>query len=203
MYGLIGKMVAAENQRDTLIEIILGGVDSMPGCPSYVVAKDVANSDVIWITEVWDSKASHEASLSLPAVQASIQKAMALIAEFEETIETKPVGGTALPKNVAIEESTEREAARRLAQMGEPSLTWINRRGGALKLSDPRRNLALSRSHSGQRGWSARQCPGKFAKTVLTHVSACARPCPGAGYRDTHQATSWPASPPPRPSVPR
>ena len=96
MFGLIGKMIAAEGQRDALIEIILAGVDDMPGCLSYVVAKDAANADAIWITEVWDSKASHEASLLLPAVQASIQRAMPSIAGFEASVETEPVGGTPL-----------------------------------------------------------------------------------------------------------
>ena len=94
MYGLIGKMIAATGQRDALIELILEGADAMPGCLSYVVAKDAANPDAIWITEVWDSKASHEGSLALPAVQAAIQKAMPLIGGFEESIVTAPIGGT-------------------------------------------------------------------------------------------------------------
>ena len=45
MYGLIGKMTAAKGERDAL-----------------------------WVTEVWDSKASHDASL--PLVQAAIAKAV-------------------------------------------------------------------------------------------------------------------------------
>jgi quinol monooxygenase YgiN len=97
MYGSISRMVAAENQRDALIDTILGGVDSMPGCLSYIVSKDAENPDAIWITEVWDSKASHEASLSLPVVRAAIERAMPLIAGFEEIIVTEPVGGTSLP----------------------------------------------------------------------------------------------------------
>ena len=32
----------------------------MPGCLSYVVAKDPADENAIWITEVWDSQASHK-----------------------------------------------------------------------------------------------------------------------------------------------
>ena len=124
MYGLVGKMIAAENQRDALIEFILEGADVMPGCLSYVVAKDAANPDAIWITEVWDSKESHEASLTLPAVRAVIERAMPLIAEFGEGIVTEPVGGTSLTVNVAPTAMQEREAARRLAQMGgtEPEL---------------------------------------------------------------------------------
>jgi hypothetical protein len=38
----------------------------MPGCLSCIVAKDSADENVIWVTEVWDSIASHDALLSLP-----------------------------------------------------------------------------------------------------------------------------------------
>jgi quinol monooxygenase YgiN len=71
MYGLIGKMIAAPGKRDELISILLEGVATMPGCLSYTVAKDTGDTNAIWITEVWDSKASHEASLSLPSVKRS------------------------------------------------------------------------------------------------------------------------------------
>jgi quinol monooxygenase YgiN len=96
MYGLIGKMVAAAGKRDELIAILLEDVGTMPGCRSYVVAKDPAEPDAIWITEVWDSKASHEASLTLPAVRAAIAKARPLIAGFEKGVTTTPVGGVGL-----------------------------------------------------------------------------------------------------------
>ena len=96
MYGLIGKMTAAEGQRDTLIAILLEGINSMPGCLSYVVAKDPADADAIWITEVWDSAASHQASLSLPAVQQAIARGRPLIAGFGERFVTEPVGGHGL-----------------------------------------------------------------------------------------------------------
>lgn len=93
MYGLIGKMRAASGQRDALIQILLNGVSGMPGCLSYVVAQDPADSDAIWITEVWESKASHKASLTLPAVKDAISRGKPLIAAFEQHIETVPVGG--------------------------------------------------------------------------------------------------------------
>ena len=72
MYGLIGKMKCTPGQRDTLIAILLEGVSGMPGCLSYVVAKDPTDPDAIWITEAWESQARHTASLSLPSVQADI-----------------------------------------------------------------------------------------------------------------------------------
>ena len=42
MYGLIGKMRTQPGQRDALIAILLAGTGGMPGCLSYVVAKDPA-----------------------------------------------------------------------------------------------------------------------------------------------------------------
>lgn len=93
MYGLIGKMKAVPGKRDALISILLEGVSGLPGCLSYVVAQDPADSDVIWITEVWDSQASHKSSLSLPSVKDAISRGKPLIASFDEHIETVPVGG--------------------------------------------------------------------------------------------------------------
>jgi quinol monooxygenase YgiN len=98
MYGLIGKMLAQPGRRDELIRHMVGGVDAMPGCLSYVVALDPTNPDAIWITGVWASQASHQASLKLPAVQAMIALARPLIAGFGERFETQPVGGFGLPK---------------------------------------------------------------------------------------------------------
>lgn len=93
MFGLIGKLDAVPGQRDALINILLDGTQSMPGCLSYVIAVDKATSDSIWITEVWDSEASHQASLSLPSVQAAIASGRPLITEFVSQVKTTPVGG--------------------------------------------------------------------------------------------------------------
>lgn len=96
MYGLIGKMRAQPGQRDALIAILLEGTKAMPGCLGYVIAKDKADADALWITETWDSQASHKASLALPQVQAAIAKGRPLIAGFGERFETEPVGGHGL-----------------------------------------------------------------------------------------------------------
>ena len=96
MYGLIGKMVATPGNRDALAGIILGGTDAMPGCLSYVVAKDPRDGDALWITEVWDSADSHKASLSLPGVKEAISKARPLIASFGDGVQSEPIGGYGL-----------------------------------------------------------------------------------------------------------
>lgn len=96
MYGLIGKFTAADGQREALIEILLDGMADMPGCYSYVVARDPADETTIWITEVWDSADSHRASLDLPSVQAAIARGRPLIAGMDRVAETAPVGGHGL-----------------------------------------------------------------------------------------------------------
>ena len=96
MYGLIGKMRAQPGQRDALIALLMVGTAAMPGCLSYVIAKDASDPDALWITEAWDKQASHQASLALPAVQAAIAKGRPLIAGFGERFETEPVGGHGL-----------------------------------------------------------------------------------------------------------
>ena len=98
MYGLIGKVNVVPGQRDALAAILLPSGEGMPGCLSYVVAADPADANALWITEVWDSQASHQASLSLPAVQAAIAKGRPLIAGFSNRVETQPLGGIGLPR---------------------------------------------------------------------------------------------------------
>ena len=96
MYGLIGKLTAVPGRRDALIAILLEASADLPGCLSYVVAKDPSDGQGVWITEVWESEASHRASLALPAVQDAIARGRPLIAGFGERIVTAPVGGPGL-----------------------------------------------------------------------------------------------------------
>jgi quinol monooxygenase YgiN len=101
MFGLIGSLRAAPGQRDALIAILLDGTAGMPGCLSYIVARDAEDDDLLWITEVWDAEASHQASLSRPQVQAAIAKARPILAGFGTRIVTAPVGGQGLPPSAS------------------------------------------------------------------------------------------------------
>ena len=96
MFGLIGKMLAVPGGRDALVAILLEGTGDMPGCRSYIVAADPEDPNGIWITEVWDSREQHEASLRLPTVQEAIRKGRPLIAGFSDRHETVPLGGHGL-----------------------------------------------------------------------------------------------------------
>lgn len=96
MYGLIGSFTAHPGKRDELIAAMTSDVGELPGCRSFVAARDPSDPDKVWITEVWDSKESHEASLRIPAVARSIEVAMPLIASFGDQVVTEPVGGIGL-----------------------------------------------------------------------------------------------------------
>jgi len=96
MYGLIGKTRTTPGGRDPLIALFLEGTASMPGCLGYIIARDPADPDALWVTEVWQSQADHQASLSLPAVQQAIAAGRPFIAGFGERFETEPVRGHGL-----------------------------------------------------------------------------------------------------------
>jgi quinol monooxygenase YgiN len=97
MWGLIAKLTILPGRRDEMIGLLQQSAAKMPGCFSYVVAKDSADENVIWVTEVWDSTASHDASLSLPAVKNAIPLGKALVSNFERVAVTTPVWGAGLP----------------------------------------------------------------------------------------------------------
>lgn len=93
MWGMIGKIKAQPGQRAALAAILTAGSGTMPGCLAYIVSEDLADADALWVTEYWDSKASHDASLSLPAVKDAIAKGRPLIAGFERGAELRPISG--------------------------------------------------------------------------------------------------------------
>ena len=97
MYGLIGKMGAMPGKRGEVGRILLEATGSLPGCLSYIVARDPADTAAIWVTEVWADAESHNASLARPDVQAAIARARPLIAGFDFQVETAPAGGFGLP----------------------------------------------------------------------------------------------------------
>jgi len=99
MYGLIAKLTVVSGLRDELIKILEEGTRNMPGCRSYIVAKDAGEVNVVWVTEIWDSEASHQASLSLPAVKHAVAQAKPLVAGFERVAVTNPVGGVGFPSS--------------------------------------------------------------------------------------------------------
>ena len=97
MWGLIARITLLSGKCDEMVEILKESAAGMPGCLSYVVANDASDENTIWVTEVWDSMASHDASLSLPRVQRSIPRGKAIVSKFERIAVTTPVWGSGFP----------------------------------------------------------------------------------------------------------
>jgi len=96
MYGRHGTLRALHGRRDALLAILQEAardVATMPGCHLYLVGKDLGDPDAVAVTEVWDDKAAHAASLSLESVRATIAKGRPLIAGFGAASEFEVVGG--------------------------------------------------------------------------------------------------------------
>jgi quinol monooxygenase YgiN len=96
MWGMIAKITVLPGKRAEMMGVLKTSAANMPGCLSYVVANDASDENVMWVTEVWDSRASHDASLSLPAVKEAVPRGKALVANFERVAETIPVWGVGL-----------------------------------------------------------------------------------------------------------
>ena len=98
MFGLIVKLTSAPGRRSDLIAL-MGGDDShtIPGCLSFIVAEDATDENILWITEVWQSQAAHQASLDAPPIKESLTGADTLIVAFEKIAATRPVANSSHP----------------------------------------------------------------------------------------------------------
>lgn len=96
MWGMISRMSVNPGAREEMLGILKEAAANMPGCLSYVVSKDAADENTIWVTEVWDSAASHDNSLSLPDVKKAMSRGKALIAGFEKVAVLNPTWGIGL-----------------------------------------------------------------------------------------------------------
>lgn len=98
-FGMFGKITAVDGTRDELVGILLAAAEAMNSldeCELYIVSVKEDEPNAILVTEVWQDKHAHQASLSLDAVKMLIQQGRPLI-EGMETIQTfSPQGGKGL-----------------------------------------------------------------------------------------------------------
>lgn len=97
LYGLQGKLTAKEGQGQELAKVLMQAAELMKkakGCRLYSVGIDINNPEDIWISEIWDSKNDHDASLKSPEVRALIGMAIPMLAENpQQGKELKILGG--------------------------------------------------------------------------------------------------------------
>jgi quinol monooxygenase YgiN len=92
-FGLIGKYQTTPGDREKLITLLKKATENMPGCIQYILAEDLSDLDVIWITELWETEADHTASLKLPKIQAAIQAGRPYITGMTPVAKTRAVAG--------------------------------------------------------------------------------------------------------------
>lgn len=98
-YGYAGTMRTHPGHRDDVVAILLKDVDGLRrvGCQLYVVSVSDSDPELVWITEVWDSKEHHDASLQLPETKAAIAAAMPMLTGDFTGQELTVVGGLGVP----------------------------------------------------------------------------------------------------------
>ena len=100
-FGLHGKITATQGNGDALAALLLeaaAGLESVPDCQLYLVSRDPAEPEAIWVTEVWTDREAHAASLQLKAVRDSQymttwQEISALHLPQDSNIQVKKLAG--------------------------------------------------------------------------------------------------------------
>jgi quinol monooxygenase YgiN len=90
-----GKATAKPGNGGELAEILLAAAAEMegdPGCELYLINRQVDQSDVIWVTELWRSQADLDASLERIRGSSGVAAAMALVDDWQ-MIELDLLGG--------------------------------------------------------------------------------------------------------------
>src|SRR5690606_37089320 len=97
--GMVGKLFTDPKQRDTLIEILSEGIETMKGlagCHLYVVSKDSDDEGTVWVMELWESKEAHDLSLTMPEIRDLIARAMPILKGIPEGASLLPIVGKGL-----------------------------------------------------------------------------------------------------------
>jgi quinol monooxygenase YgiN len=91
------KATAKPGKGDELARALLdvaAGLHDVPGCQLYVINRSTEDSDVIWVTELWQSQEQMEAALQTEEARARIPEVLDLVAEDGfERIDLEPLGG--------------------------------------------------------------------------------------------------------------
>lgn len=95
-YALINKLTTRPGRRDEVMEILLeAGVpfQGNPSCLLYLVNADAKDPDVIWVEDLWTSRAEHSVAMADPEIRPHVARAIPLLAGMPEQIEIIPAGG--------------------------------------------------------------------------------------------------------------
>lgn len=95
-YAMTGKLTAQPGMGKQLADVLLRASQitaRISGCRAYIVSSDAKDESVIWVFEIWEDKASHDASLRNENVRALIAEAMPMLAAPPDGSELRVLGG--------------------------------------------------------------------------------------------------------------
>ncbi len=99
--GRYAKLTAKPGMGDELARELLevaNGLQDSPGCQLYVINRSPGESDVVWVTELWNSQEELEASLQTDAARERMPAVLELIDRSKlERIDVEPIGGFGYP----------------------------------------------------------------------------------------------------------
>lgn len=96
MYAMAGKLVAQNEKRAELVELLKQAADlvgEIPQCHLYAIHEDLSNGTHVWVYELWNDKQSHDDSLSNERIRGLIMRARPLLVAAPEGAELRVVGG--------------------------------------------------------------------------------------------------------------
>ena len=96
MYGLITRLTAYPGRRDELALLLMDPAVRKHGCHSYIVAHDLVDADVLWVTEVWADQPTHLSWSEDLRLSGAWRPIYGLMAKMDDSILTRPLGGLGL-----------------------------------------------------------------------------------------------------------
>jgi quinol monooxygenase YgiN/quercetin dioxygenase-like cupin family protein len=95
--GRYAKAVAKPGKGDELAQKLLEvarAIRETPGCQLYVVNRSLADPDVVWVTELWQSQEQLDGALETPEARERIPEVLDLVRDGGfERIDLEPLGG--------------------------------------------------------------------------------------------------------------
>jgi quinol monooxygenase YgiN len=82
-YAYFGSMKARPGHRDEVLAILTGVADGLrdAGCRLYAVGVPDDDPDTILVSELWESREHHDASLQRPEARAAIGRARPMLTD--------------------------------------------------------------------------------------------------------------------------
>ena len=96
MYGLITRLTAYPGRRHELALLLMDPAVRKHGCHSYIVAHDLVDADVLWVTEVWADQPTHLSWSEDLRQSGAWRPIYGLMAKMDDSILTRPLGGLGL-----------------------------------------------------------------------------------------------------------